>query len=329
MSNLYGYESSISAGNQFSARIANYNDAVKTHNDVLTAKYNADLKAAPGKRSTDKTKEEEDGAFYGISDGKGVIGSTVGMVQEGAKIDKAAAEAGGLGAGLMKYAGDSILERKAAVSKTINRLGEMPVKKAQAAMKPTTVDSDGIVETEGAIEDGADDAGQAAAKAAGEEIESSGIGTSILKAGLKKVAGGVVSEAGLSVASELGGKAIGDVGGFVDIGEGISNMMNGSSFFAGEDKTAAFGDTLQSVGAVADVVGTVFPPLELVGGALGAIGGIFDAYDSISNDIKAKKNDAADPKPPALAATKVSPAFSAMGLVASAPITAKQQITGS
>lgn len=327
MSNLYGYESAISAGNQFSARITNYNDAVKTHNDVLTAKYNADLKNAPGKRATDKTKEEEDGAFYAIADGKGVIGSTVGMIQEGAKLDQAAAEAGGYGAGLYKYAGDAIAERKGAISKTINRLGEMPVKKAQAAMKPTTVDADGIVET--ATKDVADEAGQNVARAAGEEIESSGLGTSIIKAGLKKVAGGAVSEAGLSVASELGGKAIGDIGGFVDIGEGISNMLNGSSFFAGEDKTAAFGDTLQSVGAVADVVGTVFPPLELVGGALGAIGGIFDAYDSIKNDIAQKKKDAADPKPPSLTATKVSPAFSAMGLVASAPISAKQSITGS
>ncbi len=332
MSNLYGYESAISTGNQYSAKTENYNDAIRNHNQVLTTKYKADLKAAPGKRSTDQTKEDEDGAFYGISDGKGVIGSTIGMVKEGAKIDQAAAEAGGIGAGLLKYAGDSITERKGAISKTINRLGEMPANKAQAAqeaMKPTSVDKDGIVTTENAIEDGADEAGKNAAAAAGEEIESSGLGTGILKAGLKKVAGGLVSEAGLSVASEVGGKALGDVGGFVDIGEGISNMISGSSFFAGEDKTAAFGDTLQSVGAVADVVGTVFPPLELVGGALGAIGGIFDAYDSIKNDIDAKKNDAADPKPPALAATKVSPAFSAMGLVASAPISAKQSITGS
>ncbi len=327
MSNLYGYESAISAGNQFSAKTQNYNEAIRNHNQVLTTKYNADLKAAPGKRSTDQTKEDEDGAFYAISDGKGVIGSTVGMVQEGAKIDKAAAETGGIGSGLLKYAGDSISERTGTISKTVSRLGEMPAKKAQAGMASTEPDADGIVTT--ATEDVADEAGQNAAKAAGEEIESSGLGTSIIKAGLKKVAGGAVSEAGLSVASEIGGKALGDVGGFVDIGEGISNMISGSSFFAGEDKTAAFGDTLQSVGAVADVVGTVFPPLELVGGALGAIGGIFDAYDSIANDIKAKKNDAADPKPPALAATKVSPAFSAMGLVASAPITAKQSITGS
>ena len=82
------------------------------------------------------------------------------------------------------------------------------------------------------------------------------------------------------------------------------------------------------VGAVADVVGTVFPPAELIGGALGAVGGIFDAYDGIKNDLEQKKNDAAAPKPPKLAATKVTPAFSAMGLVASAPISAKASITG-
>jgi len=255
-----------------------------------------------------------------------VIGSTVGMIKEGAKIDQAAAEAGGYGAGLLKYAGDAYTGRTAAISKTINRLGEMPVKKAQAALKPTQVDADGIVETEGTI---TDEAGKNAAKAASEEIESSGIGTAILKAGLKKVAGGAVSEAGLTFASELGGKAAGDFGGFIDIGEGISNVLNKKSFFQGEDKTAEIGDTLQSVGAVADVVGTIFPPAELIGGALGAIGGVMDAYDSIDNDIKQKGKDAADPKPPAPAATKVSPAFSAMGLVASAPITAKQSITGS
>lgn len=326
MSNLYGYESAISAGNQYSAKIQNFNDAMKAHNQILTEKYNADLKNAPGKRASDQTKEDEDAAFYGVSDGKGVVSTGIGMVKEGAKIDQAAAEAGGYGAGLMKYAGDAISERRGAISKTINRLGEMPATKAQQALKPTEVDADGIVETEGAI---TDEAGQTAAKAAGEEIESSGIGTSILKAGLKKVAGGAVSEAGLTAVSEIGGKAIGDFGGFVDIGEGISNLVSGSSFFAGEDKTAEIGDTLQSVGAVADVVGAVFPPAELIGGALGAIGGIMDAYDSISNDIKQKGKDAADPKPPAPAATKVSPAFSAMGLVASAPITAKQSITGS
>ena len=330
MSSLYGYESSISQGSSFNARTSNYNDAIKAHNQVLTDKYNAKLKQQPGTVSTDKTKEEEDGAFYGITDGKSVVGSTVGLISAGSEIAKAGAAeraAGKFSTGLMKYAADSTTSRLNTVGKTAGRLGEMTTKNAQNALKPAEVGEDGIVETAGTI---ADDAGKNAAKAASQEIESSGLGTSILKAGLKKVAGGALSEAGLSVASEVGGKIAGDFGGIVDIGEGIDNLASKppKSFFAGDDKTAEIGDTLTSVGAVADVVGTVFPPAELIGGALGAVGGIFDAYDSIKNDLKQKKNDAAAPKPPKLAATKVTPAFSAMGLVASAPISAKASIVG-
>jgi len=322
----YGYEQAISQGSAFNSRVENFNDAVIARNKVLKDKYEADLKQQAGKQSSDQTKEDEDAAFYGITDGKGVIGTGVGLIQEGKKLDSAIAEAGGTAGGIYKYAADSITERTNTLKKTAGRIGEMSVDKAQSALKPTSVDADGIVTTEGAI---ADEAGKTAATAASEEIESSGLGTSILKAGLKKVAGGAISEAGATAISEVAGKAAGDLGGFVDIGEGIDNLANGKSFFAGEDKTQAFGDTLQSVGAVADVVGSVFPPAELIGGALGAIGGIFDAYDSIKNDVKQKQEDASKPKPPSLSAVKVSPAFSAMGLVASAPISAKQSITGS
>ena len=335
MSSLYGYESSISQGSSFNAKTSNYNEAVQAHNQVLTDKYNAKLKQQPGTVSSDKTKEEEDSAFYGISDGKSVIGSTVGLISAAGEISEKG--------GVMKYAADAATSRLNTIGKTAGRLGEMTTKKAQAALKPSEVGADGKVAagTEEAADDagkiaakagavGAADAGQAAAKAASVEIESSGLGTSILKTGLKKIAGGAVSEAGLSLASEVGGKIAGDMGGIVDIGEGIDNLASKppKSFFAGDDKTAELGDTLTSVGAVADVVGTVFPPAELIGGALGAVGGIFDAYDSIKNDLKQKSNDAAAPKPPKLAATKVTPAFSAMGLVASAPISAKASIIG-
>jgi len=321
----YGYEQAISQGSAFNARTRNFNDAVIQRNKVLTEKYNADVKAQPGKVSSDKTKEEEDGALYGFTDGKGVISTGVGLIQQGKELNSAIKDAGGVGSGILKYAGTSAAERVNTIKKTAGRLGEMSVKDAQSALKPTQADADGIVTTEGAI---ADDAGKTAATAASEEVESSGLGTGLLKAGIKKIAGGAISEAGATALSEVAGKAAGDLGGFVDIGEGIDNLSKGKSFFAGEDKTEAIGDTLQSVGAVADVVGTVFPPAELIGGALGAIGGIFDAYDSIKNDIKTKQNDATAPKPPKLNAVKVSPAFSAMGLVASAPISAKQSITG-
>ena len=333
MAGMYGYESSISEGSAFNARTTNYNEAVQAHNQILTDKYNAKIKAQPGKLATDKTKKEEDEAFYGLSDGKGVLGSTIGLVGAANEISEKG--------GLMAYAADSTTSRLNTIGKTASRLGEMTTKKAQAALKPSEVGADGKVAagTEEAADDagkiaakagavGAADAGQAAAKAASVEIESSGLGTSILKQGLKKVAGGAVSEAGLSVASEIGGKVAGDFGGIVDIGEGIDNLAEGKKFFAGDDKTAEIGDTLTSVGAVADVVGTVFPPAELIGGALGAIGGIFDAYDSIKNDLDKKKSDGTTIPPPVIKSTKVTPAFSAMGLVASAPISAKAQIVG-
>ena len=334
MAGMYGYESAISQGSSFNARTTNFNEAVQAHNQVLTDKYNAKIKAQPGKLATDKTKKEEDEAFYGLSDGKGVLGSTIGLVSAGNEI----AEKGGL----MAYAADSTTSRLNTIGKTASRLGEMTTKKAQAALKPSEVGADGkvVAGAEEAADDAgkaaaaagavgaADDATTAAAKAASVEIESSGLGTSILKQGLKKIAGGAVSEAGLSVASEIGGKVAGDFGGIVDIGEGIDNLSDGKSFFAGDDKTAEIGDTLTSVGAVADVVGTVFPPAELIGGALGAVGGIFDAYDSIKNDLEKKKKDGTTIPPPVLKSTKVTPAFSAMGLVASAPISAKAQIVG-
>lgn len=333
MAGMYGYETAISQGSSFNARTTNFNEAVQAHNQVLTDKYNAKIKAQPGKLSTDKTKKEEDEAFYGLSDGKGVLGSTIGLVSAANEISEKG--------GLMKFAADSTTSRLNTIGKTASRLGEMTTKKAQAALKPSEVGADGkvVAGVEEAADDagkiaakagevGAADAGKAAAKAASVEIESSGLGTSILKQGLKKVAGGAVSEAGLSVASEIGGKVAGDFGGIVDIGEGIDNLAEGKKFFAGDDKTAEIGDTLTSVGAVADVVGTVFPPAELIGGALGAVGGIFDAYDSIKNDLEKKKKDGTTIPPPVLKATKVTPAFSAMGLVASAPISAKAQIVG-
>jgi len=54
-----------------------------------------------------------------------------------------------------------------------------------------------------------------------------------------------------------------------------------------------------------------------------------DAYSDIKADIGKKDDDSTAPVPPKLTATKVTPAFSSMGLAASAPISAKASITGS
>ena len=189
---------------------------------------------------------------------------------------------------------------------------------------------------------GAGDVGKAAeAEGAGaaafKEQESSGVGTTILKTTLEKigvgkvfgdastVAGAKAADAGLTAVSEVAGKAAGEVGGFIDIGEGFDNLSNNKSFFAGQTT----GDKWQEAGAVTDLVGTVFPPLELLGGAMSLIGGIMDAKDAIVADSKKKKDDAAPVTAPTPQKIQVSPAFSSLGLIASRPISAKSAILGS
>jgi hypothetical protein len=176
---------------------------------------------------------------------------------------------------------------------------------------------------------GGEDALKSGATAAGEEIESSGLKTAIIKGTLGKVLPGaekVLGDAGLTAVSEIGGKALGDFGGISHIATGLSNVISGcGTFFQGEST----GDKLQELGAGLDLVGTIAPPLELLGGAVSLVGGVMDAWEDFKNDGKQQDKDAAPPDPPKLTATKVTPAFSNMGLSASAPISAKQSITGS
>ena len=180
-------------------------------------------------------------------------------------------------------------------------------------------------------------AGATAVEDAG-KIESSGIASAIIKGGLTKIPGAsaLLGEAGLSTISEIGGKAVGDFAGLVDVGEGFANLADNKNFFGNDDTAEKWGDSFQMAGAALDVVGTAFPPLELLGGAVGLLGGVIDGIDGLSKDEAKKQSDAApitdpnkDPDDAGIQKTQISPAFQAMGLVASAPISAKSLITGS
>ena len=169
------------------------------------------------------------------------------------------------------------------------------------------------------------------------EIGSSGLGAAVIKGGLAKLGvGKLVGEAGLSTLSEVGGKAAGDFGGITDAVEGLVNLGQKKSFFGNDDTAKKWGDSFQMAGAAMDVVGTAFPPLELLGGATGLIGGIIDGIDGLSKDEKKKQSDAApitdptkDPSGAGIQQMQVSPAFQSLGLIASAPVSAKMSITGS
>lgn len=318
---MYGYSSALSQGTAFNARTKNFNDGVLLANQKLQDQYDAEVKAKPQTVASDTTKLEEDGALAGVMDGKSTIGSLAGLGEMGSKIR----HSGFAGAMI-----DSTKGRLQTIGNTARSIvtGKPPPKPVPR-MAASEVGADGkvVAEGESATKDlqEAGKVGGDAKKIAGDEIESSGLGSSLIKSGLKLAGGAKLGEAGLTAVSEIGGKAIGDFGGLVQVGKGFENLSDGKSFFSGE--TTA--DKLQEVGAAADVVGTVFPPLEVVGGLTSAVGGIMDAYHDVKADLDKKRSDNKGPDPPKLTATKVTPAFSSMGLAASAPISAKASITGS
>ena len=311
MNALYGYDQASSEGTAFNARTMDFNRGVLAQNQAVTDKYNSNVSGQKGEVSGDVTKKREDEAFYGLSDGKSALGTAMGTVETGKAIYKD---------GITAIGSKAVGDRLSTISNVASRIisGDTP-KVNPLSMVPRN-QSLGVA-------DSTLSAGEEAASAGG-EIESSGLGTGIIKAGLRKassVAGKEIGEAGLSVISEGVGKLGGEFGGLYDIGKGLDEVGQGKNFFKGEST----GDKFQEAGAVADLIGTAFPPLELVGGALGLIGGISDAIDALKSDKDKRKKDAATVPPPKLQSVKVSPTFQSMGLVASAPVSAKQSITGS
>jgi len=350
---MYGYSDALSQGSAFNSRVKTFNDGVLAHNQFLQDKYNDEIKLKEGKVSTDNTKQKEDEAFYGLKDGTGAIGTIINVGQGVSGIYKK---------GFKGYAVDEIKDRVNNVRNTAKAIvyGE-PKPKPTPQTTPTETDAGGVerpalsdpasagenVRAAGSAGagDGLTDAQSSfleesqatmegrevggVAGAGGElteatERESSGLLTGVIKKTLKVATAGKIGDAGLSAASEIGGKVIGDFSGAIDIGKSVSNMIQGKSFFSG-DTTA---DKFQEVGAMADIVGLVFPPAEILGGALNLTGGIIDAVNDIGNDLDQKHKDATDPPPPKTTAVKVTPAFQSMGLVASAIPSAKNQIVG-
>ena len=311
MNSLYGFDQANAEGSAYNARTVDFNRGVLAHNQAVTDKYNSNVSGQKGLVSGDVTKKREDEAFYGLSDGKSALGTAMGTVETGKAIYKD---------GITAIGSKAVGDRLSTISNVASRIvsGDTP-KVNPLSMVPRN-------QTLG-LADSTLSAGEEAANA-GEKIESSGLGTGIIKAGLRgaaSVAGKDISEAGLSVISEGVGKIGGEFGGLYDIGKGIDEVGQGKNFFKGEST----GDKFQEAGAVADLLGTAFPPLELVGGALGLIGGISDAIDALKSDKDKRKVDAATVPPPKLQSVKISPTFQSMGLVASAPVSAKQSITGS
>jgi len=281
---MYGYSQALSEGAAFNSRIEAHNDLVKEHNDKILSDYDTAVKQQKRDKADDKGQLEEDAALDGTEDGKGLLQAAYGSYKFGQSI----ADEGGVGAAFAKQSA----ERQGAIKSTINRItqGEKPPVNEGVELGEATDEGKYVTSAGQEASLAAKDA-SAAAEGAG-EIGSSGIAAGIIKAGLAKGGlGDVVGEAGLSAISEVGGKAIGDFGGIVDLGEGFANV--------------------------------------------GLLGGVIDTVDSLSKDEDKKQSDAApitdpnkDPDKAGIQSFKVSPAFQSLGLVASAPVSAKSAITG-
>ena len=323
---LYGYSDALSQGANFNARVNNFNEGIMRHNQKLQDDYDAKVKNKPGVVSGDKLKQEEDEAFYGVKDGAGVISVGAGIGQAGASIAKN---------GFKGYVAGEMSERANNIRNTAQAIihGEPPPKPQTQSFELGEVDEDGKITTSLSDAEKAGQEAENAANLAGDgakiasqtaERESSGLVAKGLKVGLKVATAGKVGDAGLSALSEVGGKAIGDFSGMIDVGKNIKNLLDHKNVFSGEDTA----DKFQEAGAVLDVAGIAFPPAEVVGGALNLVGGAIDAFNDIKNDMDKKRDDNKGPDPPKKTAVKVTPAFQSMGLVASQLPSAKNQIVG-
>jgi hypothetical protein len=324
----YGYADALSQGTSFNARVKNFNDGVLVHNEEAKRKFKDDTQQKQNDLSTDKREEEEDVGIHGFKDGTGGLSAGIGLVKAGAGIREH---------GFAGYASKELSERTNNIKNTAHAIVYGEPKPKPQVLELGEVGGDGKVTT--SLVD-AQKAGQEAidaGKVAGDttktlqeatERESSGLVSNVIKKTLKAGLAGKVGDAGLSALSEVGGKAIGDYAGAIDIGKNIKNLFSEppKNIFSGESTA----DKFQEAGAVADVAGIAFPPLEVVGAGLNLVGGIMDTVKDISADMDKKDDDTKrQVPPPKITSVKVSPAFQSMGLVASQLPSAKTQIVGS
>lgn len=325
---MYGYSDALSQGTAFNARVKNFNDGVLLHNQQARDKFKRETQQKQDDIATDKRTEEEDVGIHGFKDGTGGLSAGIGLVSAGAGIREH---------GIMGYASKELSQRTNNIASTAHAIVYGEPKPKPATLELGEVGEDGKVTT--SLSD-AEKAGQEAINAGkiggqtteniaqATERESSGLVSNVIKKGLKLGLAGKVGDAGLTALSEVGGKAIGDYSGVIDIGKNISNMLSvpPKNPFSGESTA----DKFQEAGAVADLAGMAFPPLEVVGAGLNLVGGIIDTVNDISGDMDKKDDDnKRQVPPPKITSVKVSPAYQSMGLVASQLPSAKTQIVGS
>jgi len=159
---------------------------------------------------------------------------------------------------------------------------------ATANQPNTTTEPNVSATPEGAPAQGTADTNPSAVEhgaiTAGEE--DTGKTGSMFHNGLKSITG--VSDEAI----DRVGRGVGALGSAATAGIDIYNDVKKGKM--GDNGWESVGQVAQIGGAISDVVGTAFPPAELLGGALGVVGGIFDDIgEAVEGKKKQKEADEA------------------------------------
>ena len=203
--------------------------------------------------------------------------------------------------------------------------GEGGVKVAETAAENSTVSSIAgpkAAATAEATADAATDAG----KMTGVAADAAG-----------KIGGQAAADAAGSMAKTIamksafwGGKALGNIGGAIDLVQDINSAAKGGDFFGGDgtSKLDEVGNGLTIAGSVLDVAGIALPFLEPFGLALTAAGALSSTAGSLGDEQDQEDKDKSNfqtNQPPA----PVPQGAAGLGFVASAPTNPVKMITGS
>lgn len=165
-------------------------------------------------------------------------------------------------------------------------------------------------------------AGEEAGEEAG-EAEGGSITGKIVK-GLTGAAEGSLANAGV-------GKALGNIGGGIDIIKDFEGLGSGADFFSGGKKDASTGDkvsnALSVTGTVLDIASLALPFLEPVAAAVSVAGAVDGTYQSVKDQEKAQNTDKGNYQKN-IVAQKVPPSLAGTGFLASAQTDSHKLIGG-
>lgn len=139
------------------------------------------------------------------------------------------------------------------------------------------------------------------------------------------VAEGSLAHTGMS-------KALGNIGGGIDIVKDFEGLGSGDSFFSGGKKDATTGDKVSNAltvgGTVLDIASIALPFLEPVAAAVSVAGAIDGTYQSVKDQSASAATDKGNYQKN-IQATKIAPSLSGTGFLASSQTDSHKLIGGS